>query len=229
MGDFRVGAIAHHRRVHQRRHIADIRQIRVKPGREIVRRFAHQQRFGERAGEILIAARLVVRRVVGISLIKARRRVSNGALKRLIIKRAGVIQAEGERKRCVVMGADANRVCQLAEVIDKARADILGQRRQYFMPARGLRQIGFVQLLGERQQPAVTIRALKRGAERRGEIRHFARHIRKRDVFIEQRDDLFAARQRRIAAQAAQQQPVAVHRRMPVKAAVENRVQFARR
>ena len=126
MGNFRVGTIAHFRRVHQCRNGAHLRQKRVKPGREALRHLAHQQCLRQRAGNILVSAGLIMSRIARVGEIKPLSRRQNCLLKRLIAHCATIIQRQREGKRGVVVRPDADRIGELTEVIHQPVANVLG-------------------------------------------------------------------------------------------------------
>ena len=64
-------------------------------------------------------------RILGIRVIKPRRRLQNGTLQLVIFHRPGVIDPQREGKRGVVMRANPDRVRQLTEVIHQTVANVL--------------------------------------------------------------------------------------------------------
>lgn len=85
-----------------------------------------------------------------------------------------------------------------------------------------------MQLCGQLEQPGPAVGALEAAPDRRGEISGLAAGILRGDMPGEKRLDLGACRQRRIPAQQPGKQPVAMHAGMPVKAAIENRMDLLR-
>ena len=91
------------------------------------------------------------------------------------------------------------------------------------------RGIGFAQFRGELQLPRQSIRALEARAAVGAQVRDLLGHVPGGDALSQRLPRL--RRERRVGERASQarQQPVAVHRRVPVVAAVERRRQLARR
>src|SRR6185437_4640490 len=86
-----------------------------------------------------------------------------------------------------------------------------------------------MQLGCELQQPRPAVGALERSARGPRQIGELAADRGVREVTIEERNDIGARLQRSKTTKESHERPVHVHARMPVVAAVERRMQGARR
>ena len=95
--------------------------------------------------------------------------------------------------------------------------------------SRPARLVGPLELRLQRQQPGPAVGPLEAAAERPLEIGELARDVGLGEGLVQARADLARARPVREQPEHPRQQPVAVHARVPVETAVEDRMQLARR
>ncbi len=145
----------------------------------------------------------------------------------MVVRDPRVIEREGKRERAVRMQAIAERIMRAGKKIEIARGEGVGEWLQRSRPARRIGCI--VQLGGELQQPRPAIGPLERAAVRAREISHFRGNRVGREMAVEERVDRESAGQIGKAAAQPHEQPVHVHARMPVVAAVEGRMKSPRR
>ena len=143
----------------------------------------------------------------------------------LVVVRAGVAEHERDGHRGVAVDAVAHRRGQRAQVAHEARADIRDQRLHVDLE-RGV--VG-ADLLRQLEQPRPAVGALEEFAVRGLEIRRLGEHVLGRQVLVQHAADLGALGEVGKHQRQAHQHPVLVNARVPVVAAVEGRVQLARR
>ena len=110
----------------------------------------------------------------------------------------------------------------------EAAHELLRERRQRRGPAPPWRALVPQQFSLQRERPGPSIGALEPASRGLLEIAQLAGHPLLRELRIEQRTDRIRLGHVREAAQQPGEKPMAVHGRMPVEAAKEDRVQCAR-
>ena len=132
-------------------------------------------------------------------------------------------ERERQREGGVAVGAGADRIGGLRQVVEEARGESVGERRERGAPASAFGARMARELAGEREQPRPPVRSLERPLDGALEVASSAA------TFSGVRCSSTTARiaaalgQVREAAKEARQQPVAVHARVPVEAPVEDR------
>ena len=132
------------------------------------------------------------------------------------------------------MLADPNRCRQLRQPIGDPRDRCAGQRLERLCPFPNVGVIRplcrpFVQLGIELEKPRQPVRSLEGDAARSSQVAHLRSDVRRGDALVECRSRAAGKRGVSVEARDARQEPVAVHGRMPVVAAVERGRQLARR
>ena len=138
------------------------------------------------------------------------------------------VEREGEAEGAVGVEAVAQRIPLAREIVEVAIGDDARQGRERKLPARGGIVAGATEFEIQREKPRPAVRALEGARLRTREVVALGRDVRGREVEVEHGVDRGADRQRRKQPAHAREQPVHVHARMPVEAAVERGVQVAR-
>ncbi len=231
MCDASVGAVAHGDGFEQRRRLALLQARKKSPQpRRILGRAQHAPhalRLDQRRRKKVLAA-WFPRLAVGVVREPRARFVACDPEQRIVAAQRRVLQRERERERAVGVRAGAHRIRRIRQIPPKSLREGARQRRERLRAAAAV-VVGVPRQLGlQHQQPCPPVRPFERTAPRLLEIRQLAGDVLWRELRVEQGADARGFRQRRKRAQERAQQPVAVHARMPVEAAVEDRVERAR-
>ncbi len=229
VGDLAVGGIGDQRGAEQRRRLA-VRQAGQEPPEpaaelSLRQHPAHQLRFHQRRGQEVVARRLpgLAVRVVREPGLCARRdqpgEVVVTAGLRIV---AGQRQGEGR----VRVGSGADRIGQLGQIGLQPRREDLGQGSQRFGP--DLRLSPTRQFRLQLQEPRRPIGPLEARARRPVQIGQLAPDLARRELPGQQGADVVRRGALGIKVQHPRRQPMSVYARMPVEAAIEDRVQGAR-
>ena len=224
--DLRVGAVRDDGRLQrmglqQRRQEAPHPRLELR-GREHLR---HQRRFLERRREEVLAARLPADGPIAIlAVVMARAFVhQRGELR--VARRAGIFPHQRKAEGGVRVHAGADGVGLLWQEGMECGDNGIGERLQIGRPALRLGRVLALQLRREQEQPRPAIGALEALPVRLLPVIDLDRDVRRREVLVERRADARRLGERGKLPQEPHQHPVAVHRRVPVEAAIERRVQ----
>src|ERR1019366_3938305 len=190
---------------------------------------AHRVGFGQARREEVFARRFVGKRAIPVLQVVVPRARFHYPAEFRVAGDAGVIQHQAHGESGVVVLAGADGVLQFRQPLGDARGDRLFQGAQRGGPLARLRVVEFLHLGGQLQQPGQAVGALEGIAATGVEIDYFLRDVGGREAARHGAARFGRERRLRKQARQADQQPVAVDRRMPVVAAVERRGQFARR
>lgn len=118
MRDLGIGTVADHGRMHEAIDLAQRWQILRKPVDEQVgiKHIGHQQRFGQCRREKFVAARLVVRRIIGVACVVAACGVDDGAFQFRILAMTRKVQYQLQGESAVEMSADPDRIAELCKI-----------------------------------------------------------------------------------------------------------------
>ena len=140
----------------------------------------------------------------------------------------GPVQRQGKAEGGLVVGTDPDRVEQVRQPAAIPVGHDLDQGGQGGAPALGPRVVPFAQFHIQLKQPGQAIGAFIGGPALALEISHFADHGVGIEIGVQCGCCCLGQRIVRILTQQADDQPVAMHGRMPVIATVKGRMEFAR-
>ena len=180
-------------------------------------------------GEEVLARGLVVEGAAAIAQVEALHRRGEHLAARAVADRPRPVERQAEREGGLVVLADADRFGELRQPARQPLRAQTRQRRDRGRPFPGLRVVPLHELRVELEQPGETVGSLEGDAPRALQVAHLGRDPLGREARGQR-----GARPRRegrvgIGAGEPRQQPVTVHRRVPVVAAVERGRQRARR
>jgi hypothetical protein len=229
MGDLAVRAIGDARRPKQSGRLSrgDPWQEAIEPRQERLRRQETPHAFGldQRRGLEVVAARLAPSRAIDILAIPTAGRFEEKSGQCGVAGRRCVIGRHSEAEGRVEMGAGAHGIGRERQEIAKSLRDRPRQRRERPRPARIVRERQF---RGELEQPGPAVGALEAARRRPVEIGALARDLLARELVVEQGAYVGGATHAGKATQQPRQHPMAMDARMPIKAAIEDRMQVAR-
>ena len=196
-----------------------------EPGFELGRgeEALHQKRLHQRRGKKIVAGGLVGHRIVPVVEIPPSRGSANDFGEGFVAGGSRVIERENAGERGIAVGSCPHRVRRCTQVFLESPRQLGGERLHPGVPALEPDQLGL-----QLQEPGPPVRPLESGATRAIEKRQLLSDVRGGEVALEPRLDRGPLRDIPVQKEEPRQQPVHVHRRMPVVAAVERRVQHAR-
>ena len=233
MDDLRIRAVGDLRGPEQRRGLAvrEAGQERREPGAvAFVRKdAAHQVGLHQRGREEIRAGGLPCGRRATVALVPRERPLDARALQRAIVGRACVVDREREPERGVRVHPVADRIARARQEVQVARGERPRERRERARPPARVRVVVGAQLARELEEPRPAVGPLERLRAGPREVGALGRDRLGGEVLVERRVDRRALRQRRDEPAQPGERPVHVDARVPVEAAVEHRVELARR
>ena len=189
----------------------------------------HQVRLGEARRKEVLARGLVRQGAVNVTRIVGAAALVDERAHRAVSRNHGPVAHEPECKRGLGVLADANRVAKLRQPLPDTVRSLGFERREHGGPATRVGIVPAAQLSGQLQQPGQSIGALEGRASGILEVSQLGGNLLLGEARGEGGPRGRCKRRRRVIAREPREQPMAVHRRMPVEATEENRRQAARR
>jgi hypothetical protein len=226
--DLAVASVAHRCRNEQGRRLAigETRQESRKPFRKIVgwQHPGHAQRLDQRRRQELIATRLP-----GLAVPVSAEAVDGPFADRVgqhVVECLCPFQRQDQREGGVEVGADADRIGQLAKIGAQSLCEGTGQRLQLGGPAAIVMTRGFQVKV---EQPAPAVGPFEPGRERPVEIGKLGRYLFGGEAVVCQIGNGRSFFDPWKQSPQSQQRPPAMDAAVPVEAAVEDRMELARR
>ncbi len=203
--------------------LRDLRQERAEPHREPRHRkeTPHQVRLGDTWRQEVLPRGLVVQRAGAVLQVERLAALADEPLELRVLRRARVVEDEPERERRLVVLALADRIRELREPVDETAPDRGFERRERGGERARLRIVPLPQLRGELEEPCEPVRALEGRAPLRQDIARLGGHLLGRQAPRQRLAGRLAERRRGIRAGEPREEPVSVHRRVPVVAPEE--------